>query len=265
MAKKTGVFICTGCGIGEAIDTAKLAKASKPPAQVHAALCSPEGLEAIRAEGADTIVIGACSPRMKVFDFPHQRVNLREHVAWCHEPRHSDTHALAMDAMRMGVARAQKAAEPQPLSEQISRRLLVLGQDVAADAAAEAAQAAGYDVLRLDSAARIEGQPGMFDVAVNGGAERVGAIVLATGSKPYDASKLPGYGLPGVVTADELGEVTGDVLFVQCAGSRDPGHLPYCSATCCTRTLEQAVGIRRKDPEANVYIIYKDTGSTAAS
>ena len=48
------------------------------------------------------------------------------------------------------------------------------------------------------------------------------------------------------------------VLFIQCAGSRDENHLPYCSATCCATSLKQAMYIRERNPEAEVTIVYRD-------
>ena len=48
------------------------------------------------------------------------------------------------------------------------------------------------------------------------------------------------------------------MLFIQCAGSRDKDHLPYCSSACCMGTLKQIGYIREQDPEAQVYIVYKD-------
>ncbi len=88
-------------------------------------------------------------------------------------------------------------------------------------------------------------------------AVRVGAIVMATGWKPYDATRLAhlGYGLsPDVITNVELekmaaqgsivrpsdGRPVESVLFIQCAGSRDKEHLPYCSSVCCMATLKHA-------------------------
>jgi hypothetical protein len=48
------------------------------------------------------------------------------------------------------------------------------------------------------------------------------------------------------------------VVFVQCAGSRDENHLPYCSAVCCAASLKQATYIRSLYPEAKVTIFYID-------
>ena len=124
-------------------------------------------------------------------------------------------------------------------------------------------------VYKSTTIEKISGQPGMFDVALStpSGEEeiRIGAIVLAAGWKPYDASKLEnlGYGkYSGVVTNIEFeemakeGRVAGDVLFVQCAGQRDPEHLPYCSSACCIVSLKQAKYVTEKG--GNAYIIYKD-------
>jgi quinone-modifying oxidoreductase subunit QmoA len=112
---------------------------------------------------------------------------------------------------------------------------------------------------------------------------KVGAIVWATGWKPYDASKLENLGfgqLPNVVTnvmmerlASQNGPTEGKILrpsdggeikkigFVQCAGSRDENHLPYCSAICCLASMKQATYIRERYPEAEVHMFYIDVRS----
>ncbi|MDH5541708.1 MAG: FAD-dependent oxidoreductase [Nitrospinota bacterium] len=124
----------------------------------------------------------------------------------------------------------------------------------------------------------ISGQPGMFDVTMNSSGKsitiRVGAIIQATGSKPYDPQKLShlGYGKKNIVTNIEFedmavkGEIVRpsdggkirSVLFVQCAGSRDEKHLPYCSSYCCSTTLKHAVYLREQDKDIKIYIVYKD-------
>ncbi len=127
--------------------------------------------------------------------------------------------------------------------------------------------------------AKISGAPCMFDVQIqqNGSVadERVGAIVLATGSIPYDASKLEhlGYGKSeDVITAMVLesmfksgevkrpssGQPVNSAAFILCAGSRDPKHLPYCSAACCVESLKQAKYFKEANPQTPVYIFYKD-------
>ena len=347
MAKKLGVYICGGCSIGESVDVARLMDVVqteyKPPVcRTHPFLCGEEGLSIIRkdlAENAvDSMVIAACSPRMKTaaFDFNSgsvvERVNLREHVAWCHKERDEDTQMLAEDYLRMGIAKAEKMEPLEPVSEGITKTLLVVGGGITGITAALEAAEADYDVVVVEqqphlggslatlkklapthppyteleenpiaqkiqkltshpkvkvyTATKIvktEGQPGMFDVTLQNGAapflQRVGAIVLATGSKPYDASKLThlGFGVsPNVVTGEQFEAMVADglplrpsdgkpaesVLFIQCAGSRDPNHLPYCSAFCCMATLKQADLIHQRSPDIKTYIVYRDIITT---
>jgi len=128
------------------------------------------------------------------------------------------------------------------------------------------------------------GQPGQFAVELqNGGSSSeitVGSIILASGWKPYEAEKLThlGYGSsPDVITNIQMEEMVGNggikrpsdskppesVAFIQCAGSRDQEHLPYCSAVCCRVSLKQAMYVREQHPGAKVYIIYKDLRSPA--
>ena len=54
MDKKYGVFICTGCGIGEALDIEALADVAKEealPVQTHPFLCSKEGVALAKIAG----------------------------------------------------------------------------------------------------------------------------------------------------------------------------------------------------------------------
>ncbi len=128
---------------------------------------------------------------------------------------------------------------------------------------------------------QVAGQVGLFDVTVkkNGGSEsfKAGAFVVATGWKPYDANKLDnlGYGKikdvisnvefeemasqnGGKITRPSDGKEAKNVLFVQCAGSRDENHLPYCSAVCCMTSLKQASYVREMSQDNKAYIVYKD-------
>jgi quinone-modifying oxidoreductase subunit QmoA len=108
----------------------------------------------------------------------------------------------------------------------------------------------------------------------------VGSVVVATGWKPYDATKLDnlGYGkCANVVTnimLERLAAMDGptggkllrpsdgkspeSVAFVQCAGSRDHNHLPYCSTVCCSVSLKQSTYVRKLYPEAKITIFYID-------
>jgi quinone-modifying oxidoreductase subunit QmoB len=343
MDNKLGVYICSGCGIGESIDTEELVKTANQDGnaavcRANPILCSKEGVDTIRKDLADetvnAVVLAACSPRMKTdaFNFDPrtilERVNLREHVTWCHKPNDEDTQMLAEDYLRMGMAKAQRMETLEPVSDPISKRILVVGGGWTGLTAALEAVEAGYSVVLVEKEAQlggfvaklkerlpgyppytgaggngmadrihavqyhpqiqvftsakiveISGQPGALDVEleVEGSSAtfQVGTIIQATGWKPYDASKLGhlGYGLSAnVVTNVEVEEMASkgqiirpsdgkpvqNVLFVQCAGSRDKDHLPYCSSVCCMVTLKQAAYIRKQNPDAKIYIVYKD-------
>ncbi|MBX6423734.1 CoB--CoM heterodisulfide reductase iron-sulfur subunit A family protein [Thermosulfurimonas sp. F29] len=108
----------------------------------------------------------------------------------------------------------------------------------------------------------------------------VGAIIWATGWKPYDARKLDnlGYGrFANVITnmqmerlASPTGPTGGKILrpsdqtapktvaFVQCAGSRDENHLPYCSYICCLASLKQSLYLAEQDKDTEIFIFYID-------
>jgi quinone-modifying oxidoreductase subunit QmoB len=123
----------------------------------------------------------------------------------------------------------------------------------------------------------ISGQPGEFQVKLNTDGEfkefKSGAIIMATGSHPYDAEKLTELGIKyeNVISSVEFeqmaksgkiqrndGKPALNIGFIQCAGSRTPEHLPYCSGTCCMDSLKQAAYIREQNSDAKAHIIYRD-------
>ncbi len=134
--------------------------------------------------------------------------------------------------------------------------------------------------------AKTDGAPGKFivDIATESGAmhtEDIGAIVQATGFTPYDINKLPELG--GGVSANVVdqagleamaisaastdgvirradGQPVKSVVFVQCAGQRDPTgkHLSYCSGFCCNTSIKQAMYFKDANPDVDTTIIYTD-------
>jgi len=344
MDKKIGLYICTGCSIGDSIDVEKSVNIAKnalkvPVVKSHFALCGKEGLDLInndiKNEGVNTVVIAACSGRVKYeeFDFPGslvERVSLRELAVWTQEPKSEEANLAAADYIKMGVIKAQKGDIPEPYMMETVKTILVIGGGISGMTGALRAAQAGYQVVLVEKEDRLggfinklykkvpaatgefkeplivdtdidltikevesnpkikvfksakvektEGQPGQFDVTItsNGNSEvlKIGSIILAAGWRPYDANKLQhlGYGKSkDVVTNIEFEEIArrGNikrpsdgkeakrVAFIQCAGQRDPNHLPYCSAMCCTTSLKQAKYVRQ-DPDATAMILYKD-------
>jgi heterodisulfide reductase subunit A len=47
------------------------------------------------------------------------------------------------------------------------------------------------------------------------------------------------------------------VVFIQCVGSREPERM-YCSRVCCTHAIDNALQLKRLNPEMSVYILYRD-------
>lgn len=345
-AKKIGVYICSGFGIGEVIDCNKLAEDIKALPNIQLCkvienLCTEAGADIIKndiqAEGLTGLVIGASSPRYHndIFNFDDivmERVSLRELVAWTHEPMQTETHLLALDYIKMGIAKVSASSLPEPMVLDINDTVMVVGGGVTGLNAALSCSKAGYPVVLVEKEnelggfyknlhkltlgkapyldlqpnlcnelisevesdplisviksceiEQISGQPGLFDVtAKTNGTTRnfqVGSIIQATGWKPYNPEKLThlGYGnVKNVITNVEMEELaktdrlTSDfsnglksVVFVQCAGSRDPNHLPYCSSFCCMASLKQSLYVREKYPDARIYVIYKDIRTPA--
>jgi len=109
----------------------------------------------------------------------------------------------------------------------------------------------------------------------------VGAIIVSTGYELYDATKLTEYGYgtyPDVMTSIEFermlsasgptlgeikrpsdGRVPREIVFVQCAGQREPETaLPYCSKICCMYTARHAMMFKEKVPDGQTYVFYMD-------
>ena len=109
---------------------------------------------------------------------------------------------------------------------------------------------------------------------------RAGAVIWATGWKPYDAAKIQPYGydrFANVITsveferlADPHGPTEGKILrpsdgkeaknvaFIQCAGSRDENHLRHCSRICCMASLKQTSYVRESfgtEGKSTIYYI----------
>ena len=124
-----------------------------------------------------------------------------------------------------------------------------------------------YGAIDLDETER------SFEIAA-------GAIIWATGWDPYDPSKLESYAYdqsPDIISNVQMerlanhdgptggkivrpsnGEPVKRVAMIQCAGSRDTNHLPYCSRICCLGSLKHAAYIREQYADAEVDIYYID-------
>jgi quinone-modifying oxidoreductase, subunit QmoB len=194
MEKKLGVYICGGCSISEGVDLEKLALVATkeykvPVCKTHPALCGEEGVGLIRqdieTDGVNTVVIAACSSRVKfdVFDFGPanivERVNVREQVVWTHdwtkkvqvktkdeqgneivnedEQPNEDVQMLAGDYLRMGIVKANKTSLPEPFIEEFTKKILVIGGGITGLTSAIEAANTGYDVTIAEKTDQLGG------------------------------------------------------------------------------------------------------------
>ncbi len=112
----------------------------------------------------------------------------------------------------------------------------------------------------------------------------VGTIVVATGYDLYPLQNLGEYGgghVPDVIDALAMerllsasgptsgvlqrpsdGKEPKEVVWIQCAGSRDPElGMPYCSKICCMYSAKQAMLYKHKIPDGQAYVFYIDIRS----
>ncbi|WP_455207763.1 CoB--CoM heterodisulfide reductase iron-sulfur subunit A family protein [Kaarinaea lacus] len=107
---------------------------------------------------------------------------------------------------------------------------------------------------------------------------KAGAVIWATGWKPYDAAKIQPYGYDrykNVITSVEFerlldsagptggkllrpsdGKEAKNVAFIQCAGSRDINHLKHCSRICCMASLKQTHYVKEQYGDEGKSTIY---------
>jgi len=109
----------------------------------------------------------------------------------------------------------------------------------------------------------------------------VGAIVVATGYDLMPVEDLKEYGgglypdvvsgleferlvtasgpTSGVVRRPSDGKIPKRIVFIQCAGSRDPEHgCAYCSKICCMYTAKHAFMFKHAVPDGEVFVFYID-------
>ncbi len=93
-----------------------------------------------------------------------------------------------------------------------------------------------------------------------------GIVIVATGGEEYHPKEYLYGKNPKVVTQLELEDLLssnavdenlGNVVMIQCVGSRDEAH-PYCSRMCCSEAVKNALKLKELRPNAEIYILYRD-------
>jgi len=189
---------------------------------------------------------------------------VNEHCTCCGECA-AACQAEISDEFNLDMHKIKAAYLPHNMA--FPAKYVISPQIIGTDDAKRCLEACKYDAIDFD----------MKEKVIN---LNVGAVVWATGWEPYDASKIDnlGFGVyPNIITnmmlerlASTNGPTNGKIIrpsddkepesiaFVQCAGSRDENHLPYCSYICCMASLKHTTYIREQYPDAKIYIFYID-------
>ena len=123
-------------------------------------------------------------------------------------------------------------------------------------------------VHKENQVAETGGYLGNFVTKLTDGTEiKHGATIISTGGEEYKPVEYL-YGQDDrVKTQLELGEAIArgdedvknakDIVMIQCVGSREDER-PYCSRVCCSKTMRLSLEIKEKNPEANIFVLYRD-------
>ncbi len=119
--------------------------------------------------------------------------------------------------------------------------------------------------------AHVDGFVGNFETTLSSnGKEEIlehGVAIMATGASPLKPDEYS-YGKDSrIVTALDLDRKfiekdpslkdLNTAVFIQCVGSREPERM-YCSRVCCTHSVDNALALKRLNPEMNVFVLYRD-------
>lgn len=116
---------------------------------------------------------------------------------------------------------------------------------------------------------RIDGFVGSYETTLNNGEKlKYGVVILATGAVYRQPAEYLYGQSPRVKTQKELEEMLWNgalarlpdryvVVMIQCVGSREDDR-PYCSRICCTHAIKNAIALKERNPETEVFILYRD-------
>lgn len=181
MDAKLGVYICSGCGISDVVDTDELqelgtGELNADECVVDPLVCGEKCLGKIKADiankGLNRIIIAGCSPRYfaESFNFGKDvlvdRVPIREYVGWMQKPEDDEAkdeaQLLAGDYLKMSAAKMRASEPPTPHLDEISKDILVIGGGVSGMSAALSAADAGYKVVLVEKSSSLGGWADKF-------------------------------------------------------------------------------------------------------
>jgi len=118
---------------------------------------------------------------------------------------------------------------------------------------------------------KVDGFVGNFETTVqmDGNEETMkhGVTIIASGASEFKPDEYLYTKDPRVLTGLELDQkfIENDssiqqmksAVFIQCIGSRIPER-PYCSKTCCTHSVQNALKLKELNPEMDIFILNRD-------
>ncbi len=135
------------------------------------------------------------------------------------------------------------------------------------------------EVFLNTTADEVFGYIGNFETKIKMGTDaekelKFGHVIVATGLKPFDPSRMDNYGYGNhidVITSLELeamlkkgavrtkkGEVPKNIAIIHCVGSRNKNYHEFCSRVCCSTALKFAIQLKAAFPDSSIYDLYAD-------
>jgi len=128
-------------------------------------------------------------------------------------------------------------------------------------------QSPNLHVFRSTKILNIEGYVGNYIVKIKNDEIKnleVGVIIVAVGASVFTPYHLFGYDNKIRITQEEFehklleDEInSNNIVMIQCVGARNEERA-YCSSICCMTSLKNALIYKKKNPNANISILFKD-------
>ena len=176
--------------------------------------------------------------------------------------------ALSLADQGFDVHLVERESELGGLARNLYRTLD--GSDVQAFLKNKVAEVQAHPRIKVHAGVEVkstDGYVGNFKTTLtNGTSFEHGAIIVAIGGVEYEPVEYHYNESERVITQRELeGKLAGgedikpgeSYVMIQCVGSREE-PFNYCSRVCCQDAIKNAIAIKEKSPDSQVFIIYRD-------
>ncbi len=180
--------------------------------------------------------------------------------------------ALSLGNQGFNTVLVEKEAELGGFSRKLHHT--IEGDDIQAYLKKLGDEVTGHDAIEVLTKARIsgfEGFKGNFSTEVTLGTDNEkrkidhGIFIVATGAGEYPPKEYLYKEDERVVTQVELSDILekkgtdglDSVVMIQCVGSRNDENVE-CSRICCQNAVKNALDIKKRNPETQVYVLYRD-------